>query len=148
MDPNRVKVSASSCLGVCMGGPILAVYPDGVWYHHVDKALIDRIIEEHLRNNHPVLEWAFYVRDGDARRSRQSGFRQDRCLTKGTNPPERAARLRHGFVYEKNPVSDRDRVVPLVSRVAVRTRYASSSGRRKVRRTTSVPPLVASLVAA
>ena len=66
MDPNRVKVSASSCLGVCMGGPILAVYPDGVWYHHVDKALIDRIIEEHLRNNRPVLEWAFYVRDGDA----------------------------------------------------------------------------------
>jgi len=58
-----VKVSTSSCLGVCMGGPILAVYPDGVWYHHVDKALIDRIVEEHLRNNRPVLEWAFYEKD-------------------------------------------------------------------------------------
>ena len=33
---------------------------------YVDKALIDRIIEEHLRNNRPVLEWAFYVQDGDA----------------------------------------------------------------------------------
>ena len=66
MDPSRVKVSTSTCMGICMGGPILVVYPDGVWYHHVDKALIDRIVEEHLRNNRPVLEWAFYVPDGDA----------------------------------------------------------------------------------
>ncbi len=66
LNPKRVKVSTAACLGVCMNGPILVVYPDGVWYHHVDKALIDRIVEEHLRNNRPVIEWAFYVPEDDA----------------------------------------------------------------------------------
>ncbi len=30
--PRRVKRSETPCLGVCTGGPIVAVYPDGVWY--------------------------------------------------------------------------------------------------------------------
>lgn len=60
MNPQRVKVSASPCLGVCMRGPILVVYPDGVWYHHVDEALIDRIIETHLAGGQPVASQVFH----------------------------------------------------------------------------------------
>jgi len=59
-NPQRVKVSLASCLGVCMGGPLLVVYPDGIWYHHVDEALLRRIVEEHLRNNLPVEEAIFH----------------------------------------------------------------------------------------
>lgn len=61
MNPRRVKVSTCSCLGVCMKGPILVVYPDGVWYHHLDKALIDRIVDEHLMNNQPVADHVFHA---------------------------------------------------------------------------------------
>src|SRR5690606_25535396 len=35
-NPHRVKCTLVDCLGVCQGGPILAVYPDGIWYHSVD----------------------------------------------------------------------------------------------------------------
>jgi cob(I)alamin adenosyltransferase len=51
-------------LEICTGGPILVVYPEGVWYHHVDEALLARIVEEHLKNDQPVEEAIFY-RTGD-----------------------------------------------------------------------------------
>lgn len=59
-NPLRVKRSITSCLGVCIGGPLLAVYPEGIWYHHVDEAALDRIIEEHLRHGRPVEELIFH----------------------------------------------------------------------------------------
>ncbi len=63
LNPQRVKVSLAPCLGVCMQGPILVVYPEGVWYHHVDEALIDRIVAEHLRGQQPVVSHVFHVLD-------------------------------------------------------------------------------------
>jgi len=59
-NPERVKRGTTPCLGVCMGGPILAVYPEGVWYHHVDEALLERVVEEHLKERRPVEEWVFH----------------------------------------------------------------------------------------
>lgn len=59
-NPARVKRGVTPCLGVCYNGPLLVVYPDGIWYHHVDEQLLDRIIEEHLRNNRPVEEHIFH----------------------------------------------------------------------------------------
>jgi (2Fe-2S) ferredoxin len=60
-NPNRVKRGIVECLGVCAGGPLLVVYPDGIWYHHVDEALLNRIIDEHLRNNQPVESHIFHA---------------------------------------------------------------------------------------
>jgi (2Fe-2S) ferredoxin len=59
-NPLRVKRGVTPCLGVCYHGPLLVVYPDGVWYHQVDEAALDRIIQEHLGAGHPVEEYIFH----------------------------------------------------------------------------------------
>jgi len=59
-NPERVKCSTADCLGVCDGGPIAVVYPDGIWYHHVNDALLERIVREHLLGGQPVEEAVFH----------------------------------------------------------------------------------------
>jgi (2Fe-2S) ferredoxin len=59
-NPCRVKRSATPCLGVCSGGPLAVVYPDGIWYRVPDEAALQRIVEEHLRDNQPVEALIFH----------------------------------------------------------------------------------------
>jgi len=58
--PTRVKRGETPCLGVCTGGPIVVVYPDGVWYGGVTPALLDRIVREHLRDGRVVEDAVFF----------------------------------------------------------------------------------------
>ena len=58
--PRRVKRSEAPCLGVCAGGPIVAVYPDGVWYGGVTPELLERIVVEHLRDGREVSDALFH----------------------------------------------------------------------------------------
>ncbi len=44
----RVLLTAVDCLDQCGKGPIMVVYPDGVWYGGVDERAARRIAEEHL----------------------------------------------------------------------------------------------------
>lgn len=59
--PARVKRSEAPCLGVCAGGPIVAVYPEGIWYARVTADLLERIVVEHLRDGKPVVEAVFHT---------------------------------------------------------------------------------------
>src|SRR4029079_8217329 len=58
--PRRVKRGETPCLGVCTGGPIVVVYPEGIWYRDVKPALLDRIVVEHLRDGRVVDEAVFF----------------------------------------------------------------------------------------
>jgi len=58
--PSRVKRGETPCLGVCSDGPIVAVYPEGIWYARVTPLLLERIVMEHLKNGRPVEEAVFF----------------------------------------------------------------------------------------
>jgi (2Fe-2S) ferredoxin len=38
----------------------VAVYPEGVWYHHVDVRALERIFHDHILNGQPVEDLAFH----------------------------------------------------------------------------------------
>lgn len=49
-----VRVNNAGCLDRCDEGPVLVIYPEGVWYTYIDEADIDEIIDEHLRGGREV----------------------------------------------------------------------------------------------
>ena len=50
----NVRVSSSGCMGRCKDGPVLVVYPDGVWYTYADEGDMLEIIESHIEGGHVV----------------------------------------------------------------------------------------------
>jgi (2Fe-2S) ferredoxin len=58
--PTRVKRGETPCLGVCSSGPIVVVYPEGIWYANVTPQLLERIVVEHLKKGCPVEEAIFH----------------------------------------------------------------------------------------
>jgi len=44
----KVRVNKAGCLDRCAHGPVMVVYPEGVWYTAVDQTDIDEIIDSHF----------------------------------------------------------------------------------------------------
>ena len=44
-----VGFTAAGCLGFCRAGPLLVVYPEGVWYQPKAPEDVDEIVETHLK---------------------------------------------------------------------------------------------------
>lgn len=52
--PSLCRANTCSCLGRCEEGPVLVIYPQGVWYTYHTQQDIDDIIEQHLMTGHQV----------------------------------------------------------------------------------------------
>lgn len=44
----KIRINQAGCLDRCEQGPVVVVYPEGVWYTYVDEEDVDEIIDEHL----------------------------------------------------------------------------------------------------
>lgn len=44
----KVRINKAGCMDRCDSGPVIVVYPEGVWYSYVDNDDIEEIIQEHL----------------------------------------------------------------------------------------------------
>ncbi len=59
--PTCIFRTKANCLRVCGQGPIMVIYPDGVWYRATSPDIIDRIVKEHLIGNQIVQDYAFLI---------------------------------------------------------------------------------------
>lgn len=48
------RINSSGCLDRCSLGPVMVVYPDGVWYTYATKADVDEILTRHLQQGEIV----------------------------------------------------------------------------------------------
>lgn len=63
----RIKRTRTHCMVACRNqGPILVVYPEGVWYRCDDETALERIVVEHLVGGREVGELIFHrLGEGD-----------------------------------------------------------------------------------
>ena len=47
----------AACLRICSGGPWMVIYPEGIWYGNVTPQRCERIVDEHLLHNSPIMDW-------------------------------------------------------------------------------------------
>ncbi|MFN8416287.1 MAG: (2Fe-2S) ferredoxin domain-containing protein [Cytophagaceae bacterium] len=49
-----IRAQRAGCFDVCAHGPAVVVYPEGIFYGHVQPEDVNEIIESHLINDQPV----------------------------------------------------------------------------------------------
>lgn len=51
---DEVKVTNTGCFGMCAQGPIVVVYPEGVWYGGVTPDDVEEIMDKHIEGGEIV----------------------------------------------------------------------------------------------
>ncbi|MCB1485001.1 MAG: (2Fe-2S) ferredoxin domain-containing protein [Hyphomicrobiaceae bacterium] len=49
-----IGLTASGCLGFCAAGPLMVVYPQGIWYRPTSREDVDEIVQSHFVEGNPV----------------------------------------------------------------------------------------------
>lgn len=50
----KVMVTNTGCFGICDKGPVMVIYPQGVWYGNLTPDDVEEIVESHLENGKVV----------------------------------------------------------------------------------------------
>lgn len=50
----EIRINKAGCFDQCGNGPLVVVYPEGVWYAHVSPSDCLEIVESHLIGGKPV----------------------------------------------------------------------------------------------
>lgn len=58
-----VRINNAGCLDRCELGPVLVIYPEGVWYKADSEADIDEILQSHLTEGRKVERLMLDVKD-------------------------------------------------------------------------------------
>jgi (2Fe-2S) ferredoxin len=59
-----VRINNAGCLDRCELGPVLVIYPEGVWYSYKNQADIDEILTVHVRDGGRVERLMLRPEDG------------------------------------------------------------------------------------
>ncbi len=94
----QVAVAPAGCQTHCVAGPTMVVYPGPVFYQHIDRERIKRIIAEHFVNGEPVGEY-FWVDplQRQAYEDRSRPFRKPGPLPAESKPEPRAPRPKRSY---------------------------------------------------
>jgi (2Fe-2S) ferredoxin len=55
----QILRSKVDCLRICKNGPILLIWPDGIWYEKVSPEKVSEIFTSHVINGNPIEKWIF-----------------------------------------------------------------------------------------
>ncbi len=50
----KIRAQKAGCFDTCGFGPVVVVYPEGIFYKNVTLADVDTIFESHIKNNQIV----------------------------------------------------------------------------------------------
>ncbi|MCP3967046.1 MAG: FAD-dependent oxidoreductase [Lentisphaerae bacterium] len=64
-DRSKVDIVETGCNGFCAAGPIMVVYPGGIFYQKVTPDDAKAIVESHFQNDNPVERLLFQSADQD-----------------------------------------------------------------------------------
>ena len=63
----HVLVTEVDCLDQCGRGPVMVVYPEGIWYGDVDEECAREIVEQHLKKGKIIARKVLHdMRGGEA----------------------------------------------------------------------------------
>ncbi len=91
---DEIRINRAGCLNQCGNGPMLVVYPDGIWYRGVQPDDVPEIVEQQLLGDIPVDRLRFDRPPGNHKRTEgyPDGVHRMKQVEKRLDDERKAAR--------------------------------------------------------